>query len=149
MSYVGKILGTAGAETAKGLLEGIGGLATSIRGAITGELPPEARATLEALAIEADKMALDGQVAINLVEAKHTSLFIAGWRPFIGWTCGLALSWHFLLHPVVIWYMAIKLPDLALPPPLDLSQLYPVVIGMLGLGVFRTYEKSKNAQGNH
>jgi hypothetical protein len=45
--------------------------------------------------------------------------------------------------------MSIRLPDLKLPPALDLTQLYPVIIGMLGLGVFRTYEKSKDVQKNH
>jgi hypothetical protein len=149
MSILGKFFGEAAGETAKGLMEGIGSLATSIRGAITGELPPDARAELERLAVQADQLAMQGQVAINLQEAKSNRLFVAGWRPFIGWVCGLALCWHFLLHPMVIWYMSIWRADLDLPPALDLSQLYPVIIGMLGLGVFRTYEKSKAVQANH
>lgn len=148
-SWLGKIFGTAAGETAKGLMEGVGGLATSLRSAITGELPPDVRGRLEELAIQAENMAKEGQVAINLAEAQSTRLFVAGWRPFIGWICGLAIGWHFLLHPMVVWYMVIWTPELKLPPSLDLSELYPVVIGMLGLGVYRTYEKSKGVQKNH
>lgn len=148
-SWLGSIFGTAAGETAKGLMEGVSGLATSIRSAITGELPPAMQERLETLAIQADNLAKEGQVAINLQEAKSTRLFVAGWRPFIGWICGLAIGWHFLLHPLVIWWMSIWRPGLELPPTLDLTELYPVVIGMLGLGVYRTYEKSKNVQENH
>ena len=83
------------------------------------------------------------------MEAAHASIFVAGWRPFIGWICGLALGWHFILHPMVVWYMSLFRPTLELPPPLDLSQLYPVVLGMLGLGAFRSYEKARGAQANH
>lgn len=146
---IGKLLGTAGAEAAHGVLDGVGDLATKIRGAITGELPPEMRFQLLQLADQLDALKIEGQLKINLEEAKSTSLFVAGWRPFIGWICGLALGWHFLLHPMVVWYMAIKMPDVALPPVLDLSQLYPVIIGMLGLGIYRTYEKTKGVQADH
>ena len=149
MSFVGRIFGAAAGETAKGLMEGIGGLATSLRSAITGELPPEMALELERLAMQADTIALRGQADINLQEAKSLSLFVAGWRPFIGWICGMAMGWHFLLHPMVVWYMSIWKPDLDLPPSLDLGDLYPVVIGMLGLGVYRTYEKAKEVQKNH
>jgi hypothetical protein len=78
MSIVGKIPGEVGADTAKGLLDGVGDLATKIRGAITGELPPEQRFTLEKLALEADQLQNKGQMDINLAEAQSTSLFIAG-----------------------------------------------------------------------
>lgn len=133
----------------RGLMDGLGGLATSIRSAITGELPPDARAKLEELAIQADSMAQQGQMQINLAEAKSTSIFVAGWRPFIGWVCGLAIGWHFVIHPMVTWGMAIWLPDYKIPPALELQDLYPVVISMLGLGVYRTYEKAKGVQSTH
>ncbi len=149
MSIVGKLLGEAGATAAKGILDGIGGLATSIRSAITGELPPDLRVKLEQLAIEADMVAQQGQMEINLAEAKSTSLFVAGWRPFIGWVCGLAIGWHFVIHPMVIWGMSIWLPEQKLPPALELGDLYPVVISMLGLGVYRTYEKARGVQKDH
>lgn len=149
MSFIGRVFGAAAGETAKGLMEGVGDLGIKLRSAITGEASPETRAKLEELAIQAEGLAKDGQVRINMIEAKSASLFVAGWRPFIGWICGLALGWHFIFHPMVVWYMAIWKPTLELPPSLDLGQLYPVVIGMLGLGAYRSYEKARNAQKNH
>ena len=84
-----------------------------------------------------------GQLAINQVEATHKSIFVAGWRPFIGWTCGVALCWHFVLAPVTIFvcaYLSIPIPEL---PTFDMGSLMTVLMGMLGLGGLRTYEKQK------
>ena len=84
-----------------------------------------------------------GQLEINKAEAQHRSIFVAGWRPFIGWTCGIALAWHFVIAPVVIFgagYAGVTLPDL---PTFDMNSLMTVLLGMLGLGGLRTYEKSK------
>ena len=78
MSFLAKVFGEAGATAAKGLLDGVGDLATKIRGAITGELPPELRAQLEQLAIEAERAYVDGQNQINIAEAKSSSIFVAG-----------------------------------------------------------------------
>ena len=84
-----------------------------------------------------------GQLEINAAEAKHCSIFVAGWRPFIGWTCGIALAWHFVLAPVVIFgagYAGVALPEL---PTFDMDSLMTVLLGMLGLGGLRTFEKAK------
>lgn len=84
-----------------------------------------------------------GQLEINAAEAKHRSIFVAGWRPFIGWTCGIALAWHFVLAPVVIFgagYAGVALPEL---PTFDMDSLMTVLLGMLGLGGLRTFEKAK------
>ncbi len=84
-----------------------------------------------------------GQMAINAEEAKHRNIFVAGWRPFIGWTCGVALAWHFVISPFVIFGAAmagVELPEL---PEFDMSSLMTVLMGMLGLGGLRSYEKSK------
>ena len=84
-----------------------------------------------------------GQLEINAAEAKHRSIFVAGWRPFIGWTCGIALAWHFVLAPVVIFgagYAGVTLPEL---PTFDMDSLMTVLLGMLGLGGLRTFEKAK------
>jgi len=84
-----------------------------------------------------------GQLEINAAEAKHRSIFVAGWRPFIGWTCGIALAWHFVLAPVVIFgagYAGVELPEL---PTFDMESLMTVLLGMLGLGGLRTFEKAK------
>jgi len=148
VGFFAKLLGQAGAETARGVLDGVGDLATKIRGAITGELPPEMQFTLEKLAGEADQIKVKGQLDINLAEAQSSSLFVAGWRPFIGWVCGLSLAWNYLLHPLIVWVMIYQ-GKKGSPPPLDLTELMPIVLGLLGLGVYRTIEKVKDAQGRH
>ncbi len=76
-----------------------------------------------------------GQLEINKVEAAHKSLFVAGWRPFIGWTCGIGLLYNVLIAQILsIWFTV---------PEVDPSLLTPVLMGMLGMGVMRSYEKVK------
>lgn len=84
-----------------------------------------------------------GQLEVNKVEASHRNIFVAGWRPFIGWTCGIALFWHFVGLPItlfVVSWMAIDIPEL---PTFDMETLMTVLMGMLGLGGLRTFEKIK------
>ena len=84
-----------------------------------------------------------GQLEVNKAEAGHRSAWVAGWRPFIGWVCGVALAWHFVLSPVVLFFAAwfnIVLPAL---PQFDMGSLMTVLMGMLGLGGLRTFEKTK------
>ena len=79
-----------------------------------------------------------GQLEVNKVEAAHKSLFVAGWRPAIGWICGLSLMYSTILAPVLgIWFTV---------PPVDSSLLTTVLMGMLGLGGLRTIEKAKGVQ---
>lgn len=82
------------------------------------------------------------QLEVNKVEAKHRSVFVAGWRPFTGWVCSSALAYHFILEPVLIFILSIYNIQLTLPT-FDMSSLLTVLMGMLGLGGLRTYEKSK------
>ena len=80
-------------------------------------------------------------VELNKIEAAHRSIFVAGWRPFIGWTCGAALAWHFLGHPLAEWANAVFGTPPAVPPLLDDSNLMELVLAMLGLSGLRTFEK--------
>jgi hypothetical protein len=82
------------------------------------------------------------QMEVNKVEAAHPSIFVAGWRPFIGWTCGTALALDFLVRPIAQWIILI-FEKVVILPTLDTSQLMPILMGMLGLGTLRTYEKLK------
>ena len=76
--------------------------------------------------------ALKGQLEINKVEAAHKSLFVAGWRPAIGWVCMLGLLYNTIIANVLsIW---IEVPEV------DTTLLVPVMMGMLGLGAMRSYE---------
>ena len=80
---------------------------------------------------------------INKAEAAHKNMFVAGWRPFVGWTCGIALAWHFVGQPLavfVIVYSGVESPPL---PTFEMESLLTVLLGMLGLGGLRTFEKTK------
>jgi len=90
----------------------------------------------------AQELALS-QIEVNKAEAASGSIFKGGWRPFIGWVCGFAFAYHFILQPILIFGAAaagITLPPL---PEFDMSQMMPVLLGMLGLGGLRTFEKQK------
>jgi len=83
------------------------------------------------------------QVEVNKAEAQHKSIFVAGWRPMVGWTCAVALAYHFVLTPLILFGVGIsgvEIPDL---PAFDIDWLMTVLLGMLGLGGLRTYEKQK------
>lgn len=81
--------------------------------------------------------------AINQQEAAHKSIFVAGWRPFIGWTCGVAIAFNFAVLPLINYGLLLVQSDVAPPPPLDMSTMMPVILGMLGLGAARSYEKGR------
>jgi hypothetical protein len=83
------------------------------------------------------------QVEINKLEAQHRSKFVAGWRPFIGWVCGFALAYNFILRDLIAWGMQIFESTVEAPPELAMEHLMTVLLGMLGLGGMRTYEKLK------
>jgi hypothetical protein len=104
-------------------------------------LRQEGEITKAAIAVQ------QAQIDVNEVEAASSSLFVAGWRPAIGWVCGFSLAWQFILAPLLTWAIALysaetghQIPPL---PVLDGDQLYPILMGMLGLGGMRTFEKLK------
>ena len=82
------------------------------------------------------------QIEVNKAEAAHRTVFVAGWRPFIGWTCGLALSYHFILQPIIVFTMSVNGLDYDLPE-FDMGSLMTIVLGLLGLGGMRSFEKLK------
>jgi len=103
----------------------IGGLAWEIREAIKGkELDP--------------KELIELQTKINEAEAKHRSIFVSGWRPSVGWISSLSFGYHFLIYPIIRTIY----PDTEFPV-LDTEPLFTVLMGMLGLGGLRTFEKLK------
>lgn len=95
--------------------------------------------------LELEKSGELAQIGVNMKEAEHTSLFVAGWRPFIGWVCGLSFAWTFLIYPMLTFaVIALGVPvPLHLIPALDLSTMMPVLMGMLGLGAMRSWEKNQ------
>ena len=136
-----------------------GGIITDIAGklidTIAGFFPnPEEKAKalqqLETLRLQGAFKEQEGQIQLaiqqaitNSEEAKSQSLFVAGWRPGVGWTCGLALAYSYVVQPLLIFVFAATGHPVKGLPTLDLSQLMPILVGMLGLGYMRTQEKLK------
>jgi hypothetical protein len=90
----------------------------------------------------AQELAL-AQINVNAAEAASGSLFKGGWRPCIGWICGIAFGYHFVLQPVIIFVVALIGIEIADLPKFDMNTLLTVLAGMLGIGSLRTYEKQK------
>ena len=86
---------------------------------------------------------LQGQMAINTEEAKSASVFVAGWRPFIGWVCGAALAYTYIGYPFLVWILSIWHPEITAPKLGNDAMLYELMFGMLGMGGLRTFEKYK------
>ena len=104
-----------------------------------GGLGLEIRELIKGKEIDPQKL-IELQAQINEQEAKHRTIFVAGWRPFIGWVCGFALAYNFVLRDLLVWYVGVE----SAPPALQLEHLMTVLIGMLGLGGMRTFEKFNN-----
>ena len=101
----------------------------------------EAKELFEGQILTAMTSLVQGQLEINKAEAQHASIFVAGWRPAIGWICGAGIGWNFVIKPIVVWVGFLSGVDMALAPELDTSELMTLLLGMLGLGGLRTYEK--------
>ena len=126
----------SGGDTIKGALEGAGELAKDIREAVTGVNP---ELLMKAQDLE-DRM-VTAQAEINKIEAASPSLFVSGWRPGLAWVCVLAMAYNYLIRPfLTIWFEI---------PAIEVGELYPLIIALLGLGVYRTFEKAKNVQDKH
>ena len=82
------------------------------------------------------------QIAVNKEEAASHSMFVSGWRPAVGWVCTLGLATNYLFVPVCNFLLTLNESPITVPP-LDLSEMMPVLLGMLGLGGLRTNEKTK------
>ena len=124
----------------KGLLAKLLGLNGNGQSSL-GEFAKDIREAIKGKEIDPDKMMelVKVQSEINRMEAQHRSVFVAGWRPFIGWICGLALAYNFIIRDVIAWVS----PD-AIPPAIQMDQLITILLGMLGLGGLRTFEKIKD-----
>jgi hypothetical protein len=133
-----------------GIIETVGKVADSL---FTSD---EERAKLQIDAMKAETDAyraeterIGGQIEINKAEAQHSSIFVAGWRPAVGWISVAALGYQFLLYPLLtwawVWMQAAGLVDgkLSPPPLLDVEALMVLLTGMLGIAGARTFEKIK------
>jgi hypothetical protein len=129
----------------EGILKGIGSLFTSDDERIKGttELKKVALAFKELQA-----KLNEAQIAVNLMEAKSSSIFIAGWRPAIGWVGVSALVIQFILHPIASYIVNISDTSITLPIPLDADNLWVMISGMLGIAGMRSFDKKNKTQTN-
>ena len=121
------------------IVESVVSLGVKLLDRIIPDPAQKAQAQLELIKLEqsGELAIMTAQTDINKVEAASTSMFVAGWRPFIGWVCGLALAYQYLVRPFVVAF----LPEFQFPG-LD-NNLWELMMGMLGLGGLRSFEKFK------
>ena len=89
---------------------------------------------------------LIAQADTNREAAKHKSVFVAGARPFIIWVCGVGLAVQYVLHPLLSWLWAAIGVSYPPPEPMDMSVMMPLLLGLLGLGSMRSYDKKQGTQ---
>ena len=130
--------GPNGQETPMSIAESVIGIADKVLGKFIPDktLRDQLRHEMNMAFHEANL----AQVEVNKQEAASQSMFVAGWRPFVGWTCGVALMYHFLLLPLLHFILKASGVEVDLPE-FDFSHLSTILMGMLGLGSLRTYEK--------
>ena len=129
MSWLSRLLGSG--------TKGIGSLAKDIREAIKGkELDPNKKLEI------AGKLA-EVQTKINEAEATHRTVFVAGWRPFIGWVCGLGLLYAVFIEPLLRFVFTVNGWEIEFPH-IDTTITMQVLFGRLGLVGARSYEKKNN-----
>ncbi len=100
----------------------------------------KAKAEMEMQLVNAANEAAMAQVEVNKIEAGHSSVFVAGWRPSIGWVCAAGLAWAFVAAPVASWAL-VAFGIKAELPAIQFDHLFELVLAMLGIGGLRTFEK--------
>jgi hypothetical protein len=153
MSVFAKMIGEAGGaavgETVKGVGSAIGGLARDLRAAFTGQevISEETKIKLAEIADRLEQREKDlalAQVDVNKLEAQNPNLFVSGWRPFIGWVCGVSLACYFIpkyLLAAIFWIRASWAAQVLVAYPVDGVDLLQLVLAMLGMATLRTIEK--------
>lgn len=119
-------------------IAGLGAI-SDLAGTVINKIWPD-KSEAEKQQLVAAVTLVQGQLAINAEEAKNPSIFVSGWRPFIGWVCGSACAWNWIGLPIAKVGLLLAGITLSISPA-DLSEMLPVLMGMLGLGALRTYEK--------
>lgn len=132
-----------------GIFSGFGTLLKDVRTTISGKAPldPTKLAELEAKALEIEQILMTAQTDINKIEAANPKLFVSGWRPAVGWICAIALGVQYLIYPIASWMLPIIGHAEIKLPVIETAELYPLLFGMLGFGVMRTYDKIKGVAG--
>lgn len=103
---------------------------------------------LQIAALKADSDIAQGQLDVNKTEASNPSTFVSGWRPFIGWVCGVAFAGQFVVAPMAVFIYVLTGHTAPALPTMDWETMMPVLLGMLGLGGFRTFERVQGVPTN-
>lgn len=88
------------------------------------------------------------QLDINKAEASHPSMFVAGWRPGLGWLCVIAIGYNYVIYSMLQWALVLSGSDIVAPNQIDMTELWPLILGMLGISVSRSWEKRAGVQTN-
>lgn len=128
-------------------LTGLGAVAGLANGVINRIWPDASEAEKNRLSLALTQMNAEmeimrTQTAVNAAEAASSSLFVAGWRPCIGWICAVSLGYQYVAYPVLLWITAFY-PALVAPKPVISEILMELLFGMLGLAGLRSLEKTK------
>ncbi len=132
MGLFGKVLGVAASDAVSALGNVFDKLFTT----------SEERLAAEAVMAKIRQQPALLQAEINKIEAGHRSIFVAGWRPFIGWVCGIGFMWAFIGHPLFEWIVVLAQIHVT-PPKILTDNMMELVLALLGLGTLRTYEKTR------
>lgn len=105
-------------------------------------IDPAKKIRLQLELMKAEHQIDRAQITVNVHEAKHPNWFVSGWRPGVGWTCVAGLAYQAVLQPMMNWGLLVSGSSLV-PPEIDTSLLTTVLLGLLGLGGIRAFEKMK------
>jgi hypothetical protein len=126
----------------KGAGEGVGTVVNAVGGTLDKLFTSDDERLTHGEVMERLKQQPDAaQAVVNLAEASHRAVFVAGWRPFIGWVSGTALAYNFIFRDLLVWGFSLWAPTAPVPPALQMDELMTVLLGLLGLGTLRTVEK--------
>lgn len=130
---IGKAAGEAAAPLVGKVFEGLDSVLTS----------DEERETLRLARLKLEQQPLLWQALQNQIEGRHRSLWVAGWRPSVGWTCASALAYYYLIYPLLLWVLTLTAPEIDAPMQVDINALYPLLLTLLGTATLRSVEKSQ------
>lgn len=126
MGWVSGLLGSGIIQGAKGIAEIVDKFVET----------PEEKKAAEIVLMKLQQKPDEVQAEINKIEAGHRSLFVAGWRPAVGWVCTIALTWGWILAPILQFVY----PDRTMPA-VEVGQAISLIMALLGMGALRSYEK--------
>lgn len=157
-NIAGFILGPVGGIAAKAAIAFLGdklGIKADTKEELSKALSgwtPEQLLEAKKIDVEFQKFCLENeikidlaQIGVNTEEAKSSNWFVAGWRPAVGWICGVALAWATIIEPIIRFVATVVFSYKGTFPVIDSALTMQILFGMLGLGGLRTYEKTKKA----